>query len=193
MTCDQSSVNEVNVSNTNTIAITNSNNQSAISGNATVSGNTTGGSAETGQASNQAMFETSVNVENQPTCCVTGGGNGGGNNGGNGGGNGNNGGGMGGAGGVTPPAGSTGGSVKGAAVGGKGGGMLPEVGAAMPVDVSALRDAFVPAVSSDGTEAPVKVAQSSQYTFWLVALLIGVLLAGGYGSMRLLQVRRSKL
>jgi hypothetical protein len=52
------------VTNTNTVSVTNHNDQDARSGNARVSGNTLGGSAITGNASNSNQTSTSVNIAN---------------------------------------------------------------------------------------------------------------------------------
>jgi hypothetical protein len=52
------------ITNTNNISLTNSNSQSATSGNASVSGNTTGGSATSGDADNSNATDLSVLVDN---------------------------------------------------------------------------------------------------------------------------------
>lgn len=59
-----SSKSKVNVNNNNNVSVNNSVSQSASSGNAKVSGNTTGGSASSGDASNISTTETTINVTN---------------------------------------------------------------------------------------------------------------------------------
>lgn len=54
----------VDVNNTNTIKVTNNNTQTATSGDATVTHNTTGGSATTGNASNTSNTSATFNVTN---------------------------------------------------------------------------------------------------------------------------------
>lgn len=55
---------DVDVNNTNTLRVTNTNNQTASSGDAKVIGNTTGGSATTGNASNTSSGSVTFNVTN---------------------------------------------------------------------------------------------------------------------------------
>lgn len=57
--------NNVTVTNTNDVTINNTNNQTAISGNANVSGNTRGGSAVTGDATNVNSTRFDVAIMNQ--------------------------------------------------------------------------------------------------------------------------------
>jgi hypothetical protein len=59
-----SSSNQVTVTNNNSVSITNTNHQTAVSGDATVSGNTTGGSATSGNASNSNTTDISVSIDN---------------------------------------------------------------------------------------------------------------------------------
>lgn len=59
----RSNINE-EVTNTNNVDITNTNTQTAVSGNATVSGNTRGGSARTGNATNTNSTDIEVAISN---------------------------------------------------------------------------------------------------------------------------------
>jgi hypothetical protein len=56
--------NSVYIENNNNVSVSNSNDQEAVSGAATVSGNTNGGSAHSGQASNENKTSTGISIEN---------------------------------------------------------------------------------------------------------------------------------
>lgn len=141
------STNTVTIDNNNTTTVNNDqtvdvnnidNDQTATSGDATVSGNTTGGSANTGNASNEQSFETVISFSG---LAAGGPGLGGGGTGGGG----TGGGGTGGGGGSSS-GGTGGGSLMGV---GTGGGLLPDTGASFPIDVSALRRAIAGAAGDD--------------------------------------------
>lgn len=61
----ESNVSTTTVTNTNDIAVTNTNKQEAASGSASVTGNTTGGSAVTGDASNANDTNLKINITNE--------------------------------------------------------------------------------------------------------------------------------
>jgi hypothetical protein len=160
------------IENTNHIVVNNDNNQHSSTGDANVSGNTNGGSATTGDATNTATTSTTVTVGN------AGGGSGGA--GGAGGGTlpggGNPGSGAAG-GGSLPTATTTGGS------GGAGGGTLetlPNTGPLNPIDVSALRALWNPNSSTVPTQNTVNPKGVSTGMLLLAGLLT---LVGAAGSI----------
>lgn len=162
---------KVTQSNTNIVQVTNENVQEATSGDVSATKNTTvGGELGSGDAANINAVGTSVAVSNASISALPVGGNG--NNSGNVGA-------VGGSGGASPVAG--GGKVQGAAVGGFGGGvaMLPEVGASVTVDVSALRAAWQPQSS-----APATAVATASGMFTGLMLLTATLLSviGALGS-----------
>lgn len=155
--------NEVTINNQNDIQVTNSNYQSAKTGSASVSGNTTAGDAMSGAATNNNNVMTLIGIS--PTKVPTGG----------------QGGGSG--------AGSTSGSTNGSAANnsrattkvtaGKGGGLLPKTGATVPVNVSALRALYHPASVPSETAA---VAQAKSLSTVMLAIAAGLSLLGAIGS-----------
>ena len=164
-----SNIQSSSVTNTNMVEVINANAQSAGSGNVDVSGNTTvGGGVGSGDASNTNATTTSVGIDNGtsnvnvPT------------------------GGTGGATGgttvpVTTPAGT--GSVLGASIGGQGGATasvatLPEVGASVPVDVSALRALYHPSTGVTPTAALVNGSRTISALFLGIAGLLSLIGAG---------------
>jgi hypothetical protein len=161
---------DVTVSNTSNVHVSNVNFQNAQSGDVSANKNTSVGGLESGSASNNNSAVTSVAVSNEAATAVPVGGNGNG--------NGNEVNAVGGSGAVTP----AGGSVLGAAaVGGFGAGVatLPEVGASVPMDVSALRAAWHPQ-----TSAPAAALAKSSQMFTGLMLLTATLLSllGAIGS-----------
>ncbi len=126
------------VNNDNDVMIVNINSQEAKTGNVEVKDNTTvEGAVGSGNASNDNTTATAVEINNAAA-----GGAGGGAGGGSGGGTGG-----GGLGGGNPTGGLGGGSALGASTtgglgGGLGGAVLPEVGASVPMDLSALRSLY---------------------------------------------------
>lgn len=168
--------NSLNVSqtNTNSVQTVNLNAQEAKTGNVVANSNTTVGGLSSGNASNENSTTTSVNINNGEAV-VPGQGNGGGNVPGSGGTvSGENGGGN------TAVAPGSGGSVLGAAVGGFGAGspaMLPETGASVPVDVSALRAAWHP--QSATVASPAKKTGSFSMLMLLTAAVLSLMGAAG--------------
>lgn len=166
----------IETTNTNNVHVVNVNAQKAESGDVDASKNTSiGGSVGSGSASNVNTTDTSVTIGNNNGCdCVTPGGGGGGNNGG---------GstvtpGSGGGSAVTPGMGQ-GGSVLGASTVsfGSGAGVLPEVGAKFPVDVSALRAAW------DNKAPAANLAKgSSLFTNFMLLTAALLSLIGAAGS-----------
>lgn len=169
------------VTNDNSVTIVNANIQLASSGDAKASENTTVGDVASGDSANNNTTNTAVTIDN------SGSGGSGGDNGGNGG-DGN----TGGSGGSTGGAGGSGGSVLGASTGGSGSGVstLPEVGASVPMDVSALRALYHVPVAALATPALVKTATGlSPYLLGLAALMS---LLGALGTS-LFNRRRERL
>jgi hypothetical protein len=158
----------MDVSNSNSITVSNYNNQYAASGNASVSGNTVAGSANTGSAANNSAVSTNINVVNGAgansgnVCtvnCIA----------------------------VIPvvPTGSGGGVGGGSEflpTGGKGGGMLPVTGPTDLVDVSALRSLYKPATSQVSSETGV-VDQARKFSASLLLGALGLTLVGSIGSV----------
>lgn len=162
----------------NSISIDNDNDQHATSGDANVSGNTNGGSAVSGIATNNNTTSTVVSIDN-PGAGLGNGGNNGGNPGGSGNG-GNNGG--------------SGGSVLGASTGsgfGAGAGTLPAVGASDPVNVSALRTLLSPSAATHGSNALVKQSRGISATFLVLAALLSLI--GAFGSAVYAQRRENRV
>jgi hypothetical protein len=163
-------LNELNTANLNSAKVLNQSDQQANTGNVTAEGNTTVGGLSSGNAQNSNSAKTSVSINNGNPLTP-------------------------GAGGKVsgpvassqPEAGSTakGGSVLGAATGGLGGGsqaMLPEVGASVPVDVSALRAAWHAPVATLVTQT-----QGITGAMLLMATLLSVLggvVSAMYGRRR---------
>ncbi len=183
--------NEVEVTNTNNVNVVNSSTQNATSGAATSSFNTIGGGATSGSASNSNTTTTAVSIANSGICgtCLVGGGNvtpGGGTTPVGGGGQGGSTGGQGG-GSASPLGGQGGGSTS--SLGGQGGGVatLPEVGASVPMDVSALRALYNP---EESTPTIVKNARDMSGLLLAGASLLSFLGAGGaaYATRRHKQV-----
>lgn len=150
------------VSNHNTVEVVNMNSQDAVSGDVSANENTSVGSGGSGAASNNNVTATNVAISNSGIGSVSGSTGGGIGNGSGSGGSGGIGNGSGSTGGIGNGAGglggSTGGAVLGAATGGMGAGSvatLPEVGAKIPVDVSALRGLYNPtnAAAAAGSKA----------------------------------------
>jgi len=171
--------------NTNDVQVVNVNAQKAETGNVEANSNTTVGGLSSGNASNQNAADTSVSINNGEAV-VPGQGNGGGNVPGAG--NGGNGGTVSGSnGGNTPAPGK--GSVLGASVGGLGAGapaMLPETGASVPVDVSALRAAWHP--QSAAITSPAR--KTSPFSVWMLLTAAVLSLMGAAGSV--IQARRAE-
>lgn len=174
VTIDNSSHTEV--SNDSNVVVTSVNTQTADTGSATVSDNTTGNSATTGAASNTSTVTTSINVGNQ-TGQNPGGGQGGGQGGG----------GQGGGSGSGDQAATTS-NIGASGSGGLGGGSptlstgtLPETGASQPIDVSALRDYLSRVASQVHQAAEPKPSSSLAYT--IVALTVSLM--GAMGAAKL--------
>jgi hypothetical protein len=149
------------IENTNHIVVNNDNNQHSSTGDANVSGNTNGGSATTGDATNTATTSTTVTVGN------AGGGSGG----------------AGGAGGGTLPGGSLPTATTTGGSGGAGGGTLetlPNTGPLNPIDVSALRALWNPNSSTVPTQNTVNPKGVSTGMLLLAGLLT---LVGAAGSI----------
>jgi hypothetical protein len=162
----------VEVSNKNDVNVANLNFQEAKTGKVQANENTSlGGSVGSGNASNDNGTGTTVALGNGSAAVTpvsTGGGNGG------------NGGTTGGSGSVNPGSGS----VQGAATtnfgSGAGASVLPEVGASVPMDVSALRAAWQPQ-----TTAPAATLAKGSVWFTNAMLLTATLLSllGALGSI----------
>lgn len=166
--------NHVDIDNHNNVTINNSNDQTASTGDAKVSYNTTAGDATTGTASNSNTTKTNVGVTDQTACGCGQGGN------------------------VDGDHGSSGGSSNIAGGGtGKGGGSqsvssgtLPETGASIPMDVSALRNLL----TNSGQAPLAKAVQASRglsTVLLTIAAILGLLGAAGsavYSSKRTLKV-----
>jgi hypothetical protein len=172
-----SETNSSSVTNVNKVAIVNATSQSAYTGDADVSHNTTGGNATTGAASNNNSVTTAVTIGNQTSGTP-----------GTGGAGGSTGGGTTGGGSVTP-AGSGGASAaatgSGTTIGSGAAGMLPATGASGLVDVSALRNA-VTRITAPTPEA-VKQTSSLSTALLMGAALLSLLGAAGsavYASKR---------
>jgi hypothetical protein len=161
--------NQFNTTNLNFAHVVNDNSQQASTGSVTADDNTTVGGLSSGNAHNSNSADTSVSINNSTPlspgvgegACAT----------------------CGQGASSQPQPGSTGqgGSVLGASTGGMGGGseaVLPEVGASVPVDVSALRAAWHAPVAP--TAALVKQTQGVTAVMLLTAALLSVL--GGIGS-----------
>jgi hypothetical protein len=165
VTIDNSS--SVDVTETNNVEVTNANIQVAQSGDVDTSDNTSvNGGSGSGNASNNNSTSTSINIS---------GGGFGGSTGGNGGSTGGNGGTSGGLGGST---GGNGGAVLGASTGGFGAGSvatLPEVGASIPMDVSALRALTHP---SSSTTPALAQSKSLSAAFLGLASMLSLIGAG---------------
>lgn len=167
---------KVTTNNTNNVQVTSENVQSATTGDVSANKNTSiTGPVGSGAASNSNTSATTVAITNDTASILPVGGSG------NSGGSGNNGGSVVPVGGIGSSGPASGGSVLGAAtIGGRGGGAtLPEVGASMPVDVSALRAAWHP----QATAPTANLAKQSRFFtgfMLLVATLLSVI--GGLGS-----------
>lgn len=168
---------EVTTNNTNDVRVINISEQKAETGDVDVSKNTSiGGSIGSGNAENVNSTATDVTIGNSNGCDCVAVGNGG--NGGNGGGTGVTPGSGNGSGTSVVP-GSGQGNVLGAATVsfGSGAGVLPEVGAKFPVDVSALRAAW-------NNQAPATNLAKGSTLFTNFMLLTAALLSlmGAAGS-----------
>ena len=144
------------VDNSNTVVILNASSQNSSTGAVSADGNTKVGNVASGAADNTNTTTTAVAIDNSGT---------GGLGGSTGGGSGSTGGSGNGTGGSGSATGGSGGSVLGASTGGMGSGSvatLPEVGASVPVDVSALRALYHAPVASVATPIP---GRSNQRTF----------------------------
>jgi len=164
---------ETTVTNTNVVVVTNNNVQQSTTGNVNASKNTSVGSVQSGDASNNNSTTNTVVITNSPVVETPVGGNG------NGAGNGA---GQPAGGSSTPVAATQGGHVLGAAtVGGLGGAvaMLPVTGPSEPVDVSALRAAWHPQVTAP-TAALAKGSRMFSGAMLLTATLLSLL--GAIGS-----------
>ncbi len=174
------SINETTnvTSNTNNnVAVTNVNTQIATSGSANVSGNTVGGSATTGNASNNATTTTVVAINN-PAPVFPGMGSAG-TPGGTGVGGSSN---VGGGGGSVGASGSGGSSrILGAGSGGSGVGAamtLPQTGPSDQIDVSALRSQTL----SASAPAPSIVKKTNGFSTMLLVIAAALSLLGAVGS-----------
>jgi hypothetical protein len=173
--------NKVTETNTNVVTVTNANWQDATSGDVHAAKNTSiGGGLGSGNAMNDNTTVTEIGINN--TVPVVVGGNGEGSQVG-----------TGGSGavetpGVAPEAGGKGGSVLGAstAVGGMGGGVLPEVGASSPIDVSALRAAWQPQ-----TMAPTSTLADRTAALRMVLFVLSGILCLAGAAMSIANARRS--
>ena len=171
---------QVDSTNTTNLPVTNTNVTQATTGAVDADSNTTVGGASSGPASNSASTATDLTVENQPavlaaeTTTTT----------------------SGGSGGIVAPVGGSGSANAGVSVGnpegsgsvlgasttpGRGGAsaILPVTGASSPIDVSALRNAWHPAVSAP-IAALTKSSQMFSTAMFATAALLSIL--GGIGS-----------
>ena len=167
------------VTNVNSVNITNVVDQTATTGNATVSGNTTAGDATTGDASVSNTTATLVNIGGPGTPGMGGGTPG-----------------MGGAGGTG--GGTTGGTTGGATgtisstpskTSGKAGVILasvqqtlPQTGASVPVDVSALRALYHAPQTASTTPVSIKAADTISAQDVAILALLAVLIVAGVAS-----------
>ncbi len=166
----------VDIDNHNNVTIKNNNDQTASTGDAKVSGNTTGGDAISGDAVNSNTTKTSINVSDQTDCVCNGqGGDGDGNHGGSGGGSNIAGGGS---------------SAKGGGSEAVSSGTLPETGASIPMDVSALRNLLTHSGQAPLAQA-VKASRGLSSALLAIAAVLGLAGAAGsavYSSKRTLKV-----
>lgn len=183
--------NQVSVSNTNNSVVTNVNSvnitnvvdQTATTGNATVSGNTTAGDATTGDASVSNTTATLVNIGGPGTPGM------GGSTPGMGGGTGGTGGGT--TGGTTGGATGTTSSTP-SKTSGKGGVVLasvqetqqtlPQTGASVPVDVSALRALYHAPQTASTSPVSIKAADTISAQDVAILALLSVLIVAGVAS-----------
>ena len=161
------SLNDLKTINFNFANVLNQNDQQASTGNVTADDNTTVGGLSSGTAHNSNSANSGISISNSAPVISTpvqGAPN------------------FGGHGGSSQLTGSTakGGSVLGASTAGQGGGsaMLPEVGASVPVDVSALRAAWHAPVAPTA----VLVRQTQGVTGVMLAVAALLSLLGGVGS-----------
>lgn len=166
--------NTVTVDNTNNVLVVNAVDQSAKTGNAKVSENTTGGSATTGAATNNSSSSTVVSINNaNPVASLGNPGAGGAGTPGGGGGPSTGGTGSLGSGGATSRIGGAGGA------GGVGGvQMLPKTGPNDKVDVSALRNQDL----STQAAVPQLVNKSNSVSVMLLIVAAILSLVGAAGS-----------
>jgi hypothetical protein len=167
--------NHVDIDNHNNVTINNNNDQTAITGDAKVSGNTTGGDATSGDAINRNTTSTSVGIDNQSPCACDSVDDGH----------------------KDPDHGSTGkggSSINGGGTAKGGGsetvssGTLPETGASIPMDVSALRNLLT---NSDQAPLAVKASRGLSTALLAIAAVLGLAGAAGsavYSSKRTLKV-----
>ncbi len=175
-TTGPSSINSVNVSdsydfaqiNTNTVVITNISSQSAMTGDASVNGNTNAGSATTGAATNNSVVQTAVTISNGSGLVLPVGGSSGGR---------GSGAGLPGSGVSAPLAGGSGAGQL--AYGGMGGGLLPVTGPSDIVDVSAMRQLYKPMSEITPVAGPI-VTQVKHIS---TSLLLGALLLTIIGTL----------
>jgi len=157
----------VNETNNNNVTVTNSNHQTASTGSASVKGNTTAGSAMSGDATNSNNVSTTIDVGNSSALPGSGSGSvsGGGSGSGAGAGSGS-------------AASSTPGKGAGTAGVGSGSGsvaMLPATGCSAICDVSALRAAYHPS----GLTTAIQDANKSSALLMGLAALLSLVAAGG--------------
>jgi hypothetical protein len=168
----------VDVDNHNNVTVNNNNTQSAYSGDASVSHNTTAGDANSGLAENNNSTTTTISIDNPGVGSSV-------DNSNPGGGGSNVGGGSLGASSVESGSSGVGGGSLGV-----GGGTLPETGASSPVDVSALRNLFNP---SQGTPLDQVVKNNRKLSTALLAgaalmSLLGAIGSAVYSTKRTLKV-----
>jgi len=167
--------NNVNITNQDNVTVTNSNTQTAQTGDATVSYNTTAGAAMSGAASNANTVTTTIGTSSSTAPCSCSVAMGGGSSNPS-----------------SPAAGSTtiGGS-KGVGGGSGSVGTLPETGASVPVDVSALRNLFNPVSQTTPLTAAVKANKTISTVGLALAAVLSLLGAIGtavYSTKRTLRV-----
>lgn len=168
---ENTSTNTITETNNNNLSVNTNNSQTASTGSAKVSGNTTGGSAMSGNASNSNNVSTTISVDNGSVAAGMGGGSGSGGGPGSGAG----------AGSGSPASASSAGrgsSAKTSATGSVAGvAMLPKAGCSATCDVNALRAAYKPFGGSTAT-ALQSANKSSAFLMGLAALL-SLVAAGG--------------
>lgn len=161
-TVSAESSNHVDLTNADHVTVTNSNTQSAKTGDATVSYNTTAGAAQSGAATNANTVSTTIGIKGLSTICSCVALGGGGSNPGSS---------------TTTPHASSApgvGSSQGSV------GTLPETGAHLPVDVSALRNLFNPVSQTTPLTAAVKSGKTISTVVLALAAVLS--LAGAIGT-----------
>lgn len=167
-TIENTQTTTINETNNNHISVTNSNSQTAKSGSASVNGNTTAGSAMSGDATNSNNVSTTIDVGN--SSAVPGSGSGSVSGGGSGSGAGA---GSGSAASSTPGKGGAGTAGVGSGSGSVA--MLPATGCSAVCDVSALRAAYHPS----GLTTAIQDANKSSALLMGLAALLSLVAAGG--------------